>query len=328
MGGGGISGITMTPSNNIYVGGGGGVSEITVFGYDGKEILNKEWSGDEMTTGFPSIISDESENIYTAGSNSLLKKPLLIKFDKDLNELWREELPEDGLNVDALSIDNSENIIAGMRNGDILKFSPEGKELWHHNISTEDAEGQINALAVDSEGNIYAGGYTWDDLFETNAGETDAFLVKIAPDKTHIWEKQWGVEKQDRVNDLIIDDVNNIYVAGGSSGETEILLKFSSDGKKIWGNEGSAVNYNALALDEEDNLYVGIGFRKNLVEKYNSDGEKIWNSNDEGEWEWSVSGIALDSYGNLYICGGKNSNYGSFKFFVYIPVSHLNSHIS
>ena len=192
MGGGGVSGITVTPSNNIFVGGGGGISEITVFKYDGNEILNKEWSGEEMTTGFPSIIYDESENIYAAGSNSLLEKPLLIKFDNDLNELWRDELPEEGLNVDALSLDNNGSIVAGMRNGEIIKFSPDGKELWHHNISTEDAEGIIKALAVDSEGNVYAGGMTWGSLFGENAGETDAFLVKIAPDKIHVWEKQWG----------------------------------------------------------------------------------------------------------------------------------------
>ena len=116
--------------------------------------------------------------------------PFVMKFSPDGSKIW-EKFPE-VVSVLCLALDKAGNVYAGTGYGDILKFSPEGKELWHHNISTEDAKGQIKALAVDSEGNVYAGGYTWDDLFGTNAGETDAFLVKIAPDKTHIWEKQWG----------------------------------------------------------------------------------------------------------------------------------------
>lgn len=114
----------------------------------------------------------------------------LIKFSADGTKIW-EKFPEID-SVTCLGLDRSGNVYAGTGYGDILKYSPEGKELWRHNISTEDAEGIINAVAVDSEGNVYAGGSTWDSLFGENAGETDAFIVKIALDKTNIWKKQWG----------------------------------------------------------------------------------------------------------------------------------------
>ena len=113
-----------------------------------------------------------------------------MKFFADGAKIW-EKFPEVD-SVSCLALDNSGNVYAGVSSGDILKFSPEGKELWHYNISTEDAKGIINALAVDSEGNVYAGGKTGYNLFQENAGGTDAFLVKIAPDKTHVWAKQWG----------------------------------------------------------------------------------------------------------------------------------------
>ena len=114
----------------------------------------------------------------------------MMKFSPDGSKIW-EKFPEVD-SVSCLALDKAGDVYTGTGYGDILKFSPEGKELWHHNISTENAEGQINALAVDSEGNIYAGGLAWNDLFGESAGGSDAFLVKIAPDKTHIWEKQWG----------------------------------------------------------------------------------------------------------------------------------------
>ena len=320
-----LNAIAVGPDDTIYVGGetwGNLYSEtegdrdafFAVFNPKGDELFGKQWAVNDGRNDVQGLVVDDEGNIYVGGGQS----SFIIKFSSDGTKIWERSPEVDS--VSCLALDRSGNVYAGTGYGDILKFSPDGKELWHHNISTEKAKGQINALAVDSEGNIYAGGKTGerDDLFGENAGGRDAFLVKIAPDKTHIWEKQWGGTGDDRVYSLAVDNMNNIYVAGGTTGTNEILLKYSSDGKKLWGNEGSVVNYNSMVLDDENNLYVGIGYNKNLVEKYNSDGKKTWDTNDEGKWEWGAAGIALDSYGNLYICGGKNSNY-----LIKIPASEM-----
>ncbi|HPS29219.1 MAG TPA: SBBP repeat-containing protein [bacterium] len=315
--GGGLDALALSADNTLFVGGGVPVKDafytLNAFNLNGEQKFEK--FGESNGGRIFSLITDSDGNLYAGGVGN--SQALLIKFSANGDIIWTNYLNEKESNSGtyALALDKDNNIYAADNSessgikGNITKFSPDGKELWHHNISTEDAEGVINALAVDSEGNVYAGGSTWGSLFGENAGETDAFLVKIAPDKTHVWEKQWGGSGDDRVYSLAVDKMNNIYVAGGTNGTNEILLKYSFDGKRLWGNEGTVVNYKALALDNENNLYVGIGYKKNLIEKYTSDGEKIWDTNDEGKWEWGVEGIALDSNGNLYVCGGSNENH-------------------
>jgi len=318
-----LNAIAVSPDNRVYVGGltlgdlyavnVGIDATLAAFDSRGNEMWGKQWSVIDDENDVWGLVVDDEGNIYAGGGGH---NPFIIKFSPDGTKIW-EKFP-DVDTVYCLALDNSGNVYAGTGYGDILKFSPEGKELWHYNISTEDAEGEIKALAVDSEGNVYAGGIAWNDLFGESAGGCDAFLVKLAPDGTHAWEKQWGGEGYDRAYSIAIDNMKNIYVGCGTDKTAEILLKFSPDGNKLWGNEGSAVNYKALALDNENNLYVGIGYNQNLVEKYTSDGEKICDTNDEGQWDWSVSGIALDSNGNLYVCGGKNENN-----LIKIPVSEM-----
>ena len=234
-----------------------------------------------------------------------------MKFSPDGSKIW-EKFPE-VVSVLCLALDKAGNVYAGTGYGDILKFSPEGKELWHHNISTENAEGQINALAVDSEGNIYAGGLAWNDLFGESAGGSDAFLVKIAPDKTHIWEKQWGGTGDDASRALVYDEIEDtIYVAGGRA---SMIKKFSKDGKELWQLEGHGVL--SMTQDDQGNVFIGSGDVESLVEKYNLNGEKIWGS---AVYKDAIAhAIACDSYGNVYAAGVQNNN----NFLIKISASEM-----
>ncbi|HSW59286.1 MAG TPA: hypothetical protein VLJ60_00730, partial [bacterium] len=77
-------------------------------------------------------------------------------------------------------------------------------------------------------------------------------------------------------------------------------------------------HYLSIVIDSENNIYCGSGGNNNLVYKYSPDGNEIWNTNDEGKWEWGAAGIALDSYGNLYVCGGSKENH-----LIKIPASEM-----
>ena len=306
--------IAVSPDDTVYVGGktfgdlysekeGESDAFLAAFNLKGKELWGKQWSVKDDRSDVQGLVVDDAGNIYAGGGDN----PFIMKFSPDGTKIW-EKFPEVD-SVLCLALDNSGNVYAGTGYGDILKFSPEGKELWHYNISTEDAEGEIKALAVDSEGNIYAGGTTWGSLFEENAGGTDAFLVKIAPDGAHVWKKQWGGKGDDSVYAIAADGTKNIYVAAGSFEESEVLAKYSPEGKKIWGYTEEQSHYSSIAIDNENSIYFGSGGYNDRIHRYNSDGEKIWSSNDAGETKWSAIGIALDSNGNLYICGGAKENH-------------------
>ena len=317
--------IGISSDNTIYVAGktnGNLYSELStkydaflaVFNPKGEELWGKQWATFDDDNEIKGLAIDKEGNIFVGGGGW---NSFVMKFSSDGTKIW-EKFP----GVDSilgLTLDNSGNIYAGTMYGDILKFSSNGDEkIIYNNFSNEHGETSVFALTIDSEGNLFAGGMTQVDLFTENNGETDAFLVKIAPDGTHIWEKQWGSETYDRLYALAIDNEDNVYVAGGTHGTTEILLKFSSDGKKIWGNGGTGINYQSLALDSENNIYVGVGENHNLVDKYSSNGEKIWSSDDEVKWDWGATGAALDSNGNLYVCGGTSKNH-----LIKIPASEM-----
>ena len=302
-------------SNRIYnTGSWSNSSNLVVFTTDGEQLISKTWINEEMTTGFRSILTDSDDNIYLTGYGDTEERSLLIKFDKDIKELWRVALPEEHYATNAALFDNDGNILLGTTDGGIYKYSPEGKELWSHNISEEEDRGTINAIVIDPEGNIYAGGYAWRDLFEEVDGEGDAFLVKISSDGTHVWERQWSGENQNHVRALVYDEAENVLYAGG--GGNFILKKISAKGDELWSVDGPGIL--ALTMDNEGNIYAGSGDSVGFILKFNADGELIWQS--EVVEDTVTHDIECDSSGNIY-AAGKLENHKNFL--IKIPVSEM-----
>jgi hypothetical protein len=63
-----------------------------------------------------------------------------------------------------------------------VKYNSTGNLLWERTYSTTefDALG-LDGLNVDSRNNVLVVGETEGNLKDTNAGETDAFVIKISP---------------------------------------------------------------------------------------------------------------------------------------------------
>jgi len=155
-------------------------------------------------------------------------------------------------------------------------------------------------VATDSSGNVYVAGGTNGGLDgNTNAGNTDLFVVKYNSSGTKQWTRQLGSSSRDSANGVATDSSGNVYVTGMTNGgldgcknagiEDLFVVKYNSSGTKQWTKQLGTSGYDnatGVATESSDNVYVtggtGGGLDGNtsagntdlFVVKYNSSGTK------------------------------------------------------
>jgi len=164
---------------------------------------NFQWVRQFGTTFFDnggqSVAADAVGNAYAAGYDGGSDLPggngdkaVLRKYDPDGNLIWFQSLEtgEDdrlsGVAVDGLGGVFVSGFTAGDLDGTnsgsidafVSKFDVDGNLLWTKQFGTGESDSS-SGLSVDGLGNVYATGSTNGSLFGPNAGQTDAFLVKL-----------------------------------------------------------------------------------------------------------------------------------------------------
>ncbi len=150
-----------------------------------------------------------------------------------------------------------------------------------------------NAIATDSLGNTYIGGYyagttdfnpTSSIDSATSNGAADAFIAKYSSTGNLLWAKNFGGTSDDQVVAIATDSSDNIYITGdfygtvdfdytsgiesltaNGSGKDIFITKISSTGERQWTKILGGPNVNdtayAIALDSTGNVIVGGDFR-------------------------------------------------------------------
>ena len=196
----------------------------------------------------------------------------------------------------------------------VTKFDPSGKLLWSTYLGggEDDAGG---AIAVDSSGNVVVVGATQSSNFPVTSGvfqpayggggqpqvpdqagyvnvnSGDGFVAKLNPTGTSLLASTFlGGSGNEMIDALALDSQGNIWV-GGSTSSTNFPVKGSSVQATFQGE--SSENLQAI-------IQLGDGF----VTEFSSDLTKVTystflgGSNDD-----AVTGITVDSAGEVYVCG-------------------------
>ena len=203
-------------------------------------------------------------------------------------------------------------------------------------------------VATDSSGNVYVAGGTNGGLDgNTNAGNTDLFVVKYNSSGTKQWTRQLGSSSRDSANGVATDSSGKVYVTGMTNGgldgcknagiEDLFVVKYNSSGTKQWTNQlGSSSRDSAddVATDSTGNIYVtgttyseldgntSAGKADLFVVKYNSSGTHQWTKQLGTDRYDEARGVATDSSGNVYVTGytegglDGNTNLGKADLFV------------
>jgi len=184
-------------------------------------------------------------------------------------------------------------------------------------------------VATDSSGNVYVAGGTNGGLDgNTNAGNTDLFVVKYNSSGTKQWTRQLGSSSRDSANGVATDSSGNVYVTGMTNGgldgcknagiEDLFVVKYNSSGTKQWTNQlgsSSRDSANDVATDSSGNIYVtgttyweldgntSAGKADLFVVKYDSSGTWQWTKQNGTDRYDEARGVATDSSGNVYVTG-------------------------
>ena len=141
-------------------------------------------------------------------------------------------------------------------------------------------------IVLDANKNIYVVGIsnsTWGTPLRPYSGANfDAFVAKLSPGGTLIWNTFLGGEGDDMSHSIAVDTAGNVYVAGTAN--------------LTWGSPVRA--------------YQG-GMNDVWAAKLDASGGLQWNTFLGGDQNDTPAAVAVDGSGNIYVCGESVSTWGS-----------------
>jgi uncharacterized delta-60 repeat protein len=184
------------------------------------------------------------------------------------------------------------------------------------------------ALAVDSQDNVVVTGYSTKDSF-------DYCTIKYSPTGEQLWVQRYDGtgHSSDYPTAITVDSQDNIIVSGYSqsegSGDDFVTIKYSPSGQQLWTKQYNGIGNGgdcpmAIGVDAKGSVYVAgaEGFYCTLI-KYSSEGRLLWVRH---QGEGSVTAMALDDAGNVYITGfarNPNNSYNDYVTAKYNPAGSL-----
>jgi hypothetical protein len=178
----------------------------------------------------------------------------------------------------------------------------------------------FSSVAIDSQGNVYAGGYS--------QGSSGSVVVKFDSAGNIQWTKKFEANPSVwyEVDSIAIDSEDNVILAMTTEGPL-LVTKINGDGAILWqfryGNGSPLGIYAAsVAVDMRDNSIIlggemnSIASRNNdfIVVKFSSTGSVLWQrslgtNNNENVWYNDGHQVASIS-GDYYYIAGTTHGYG------------------
>ncbi|MFW9951118.1 MAG: hypothetical protein ACFFKA_13450 [Candidatus Thorarchaeota archaeon] len=252
----------------------------------------------------------------------LLNINLTSKFGRADSSYWYRVWGGEGHDeCTAIALDSSENIyLAGSIKSFgvghsaicLVKFNNAGNYQWNKTFGGNASDLGM-AIAIDSADNIFLAGR----IYNYNYSNYDFVLIKYDSSGNYQWNKTWDSGVDDWCYTMILDSLENIYLAGSSyiepNNEDFCLVKFDHLGNFMWNRTwGGSYNdrYIAIAIDTSDNVFLlgdtesfGAGNYAMCLVNYNNTGNLQWYtiwSGSEGDFSGA---IVLDHLENIYIVG-------------------------
>ena len=242
-------GIATDANGNVYATGytfgvltgssAGGVDAfIRSYDRDGNLRWTRQFGTSSEDVAF-GIATDANGNVYATGytfgalegSNAGSRDAFIRSYDSAGNLLWTRQFGTSS-NDDAFGIatDANGNVYAtgytfgalegsnaGGRDAFIRSYDRDGNLRWTRQFGTSSND-EARGIATDTNGNVYATGYTLGALAGPNAGGRDAFIRSYDRDGNLLWTRQFGTSSIDDAFGIATDANRNVYATGYTLG--------------------------------------------------------------------------------------------------------------
>ncbi|MCP4442281.1 MAG: T9SS type A sorting domain-containing protein [Aureispira sp.] len=187
--------------------------------------------------------------------------------------------------------------------------------------------------------NLYVVGYFSDSIgIQTSNGAEDGFVVQYSSDGNLLWSSHFGGTGADRINNIAVDSIGNMYIAGqfqnkvyfGSdsieninSGQEDLFLAhYGPNGTPKWVRSIQGNGYEsalAITLSQDSLIYisgyytgsltfgnttlVSKGNRDLFIAKYDTSGNILWAQSIGGPGPDETARLVTDGAGSVYVSG-------------------------
>ena len=169
----------------------------------------------------------------------------------------------------------------------------------------------FTASAIDSSGNVYLVGYTTTE----GQGNRETVVSKYNSSGVQQWQRLLGDSNPNYAYAVVLDSSGDVYVSGIGDSSDGLIFKYNSSGTLQWQKDIPYMQNAFIAMDSSNNIYVagtyytGGGSDRNwLIMKLNNSGSLTWAREMTGSSDDLVTGIAVDSSGNVFVSGYNFSN--------------------
>ena len=291
-----------------------GVMTATKFKGDGSELDNLPAGGSSLEATASGTLADGSKVIVNADGT-------VSAVAYTGTPYWIATLGSTG-EIDqgrGIAVDGSGNIYvtgkaraAGAGAGSFLiaKYNSAGVVQWQRTLSGSSVD-EAFAIAVDSSGNAYIGGSSYS--YSGSSGR-DFAVAKYNTSGVIQWQRVLVTSgSESDCKSVAVDSSGNLYAIGYPMISAKcIIAKYNTSGVLQWQRtlDGTGNDYGfGIAVDGSSNVYIsgitssGSGGTDFLIAKYNSSGTIQWQRSLGGtNYEYGRR-AAVDSSGNIYVCG-------------------------
>lgn len=242
--------IALDAAGNVWVAGntGGDLAATNLGGYDAflrqypaDGSAPKTYQFGSQGDEYPRAITvDSAGNVWLTGNTN---GDLITGGNADSHDAFLREYPADGSApitfqfgtpdnelADAIAVDAAGNVwVAGNTNGNLAatnlgdydafvrEYPADGSAPKTYQFGTSGYD-SATAIATDNAGNVWVTGTTAGNLFASNLGSDDIFVIEYPADGAAAKSYQFGTDGLDGVKGIAADQAGNVWLAGATSG--------------------------------------------------------------------------------------------------------------